>query len=105
MKKRLRKKLRRGEFTEYGFEFAVAAPDDRKQRFVDDLVELVESRQMYVGGGFGRWGSEEPGWFFVTRGSRRSCAESDRSDFQIWLASREDVAPGFVVGPLVDANR
>jgi uncharacterized protein YggL (DUF469 family) len=54
MKKRLRKKLHRGEFKEIGFEFRICfAPGNNKEKMTDLIDEaywLIEQHGFYAGG-------------------------------------------------------
>jgi hypothetical protein len=77
MKKRLRKKLRRGEFTEYGFglalDFFPGLTQEGLETLMDRVITVVEARSMYVGGG----GSLNGFGGYVTR-RKASCTEEDR---------------------------
>ncbi|HEY2932919.1 MAG TPA: 50S ribosome-binding protein YggL [Acidobacteriota bacterium] len=59
MKKRLRKKLHRGEFCEFGFEvrfqLSEGLDDARLEQFWDIFIgEAIEARGLMCGGGCGR---------------------------------------------------
>lgn len=77
MKRRLRKKLRRGEFAEYGFgiqlDFVPGLTPDDIERIVDRIIAVVEPRGMYVGGG----GSAKGFGGYITK-RKASCTEEDR---------------------------
>ena len=115
MRKRLRKKKRVGEFTEYGFEIGgtwsvhgdglIPAQD----AFVDELIDFVEAHGLGVGGG----ANGDTFGFYVTglrpvRGShpRRwssvSAREEDRATLETFLRQHATVATS-LVGPLTDA--
>lgn len=102
MKKRLRKKLRLGEFREYGFEVSFRLPremsDDETLNFGDVfLEEAIESVGLMCGG---RCGHD---WDVFMAGSRRRpVGDRDRVDIRRWLESRREVS-NVEVGPLVDA--
>src|SRR5690606_16434048 len=77
MRRRLRKKLHRAEFTELGFE-VVAELDlglDQEQRyaFLDRFIDAVEARQLGFGGG-----GSTPFAGFVARLGRASASGADR---------------------------
>jgi len=109
MKKRLRKKLRRGEFAEFGFEIVVGVPselvgqDGRVDAALDELIAYVEGVALGVGGGFNLRGDLQ-GRFFVSalEGRKRKVTDADRDAMGAWLASRPWVASSRV-GKLVDA--
>ncbi len=96
MNKRLRKKLRRGEFTELGFEVLLKTHLDTAEAihsWVDDLISFTEGRDLGVGGGHIS--------FYVTR-YRGSCTEEDRQAYHQWLGSQPIVA-SWTIAPLSDA--
>lgn len=104
MKKRLRKKKRVGEFTQYGFEVRVLFREGTSEReidaFVDAWTDAVEARGLMYGGGT----DERTMNVFVTRAARGSATEEDRAALGRFLeASSVVLAPG--VGELVDAWR
>jgi uncharacterized protein len=96
--KRLQKKLRIGEFKEYGFavsfrldqSLSPKASDEFWSSFVGDLIDR---RGLSFSGG-------EEG--FVTRFGRGSASEEDRVAVATWLEQRPGVER-VVVGALVDA--
>lgn len=104
MRKRLRKKLRLGEFRECGFEvsfrLADGLPDSHLDRFWDSFIgDAIEAHGLMCGGGCGRvWD------VFVTRPGRRSATEDDRRDITAWLQRHPDVIEARI-GPLIDAWR
>ena len=97
--RRLRKKLRMGEFQELGFEVEVklaafVTPDD-EDSFIDAfLSEIIEPRSLIFGGGVNSG--------FVTHGGRASATEDDRESVRCWLLSRPEVE-SVAIGPLIDA--
>ncbi|MGE3276487.1 MAG: 50S ribosome-binding protein YggL [Vicinamibacterales bacterium] len=102
MKKRLRKKLRLGEFVELGFEVSFRLPwadgDQALDAFWDEFVEHIESRRLYCAGACGK------AWDVVIyRGHRRPATELDRVDIHQWLGARH--ARDIRVGPLFDTWR
>lgn len=98
--RRLRKKLRVGEFQELGFDYELAWPRPSKpsieeqDRFLDQLLEdLVEPRGLSMGGGV------DCGFVSARKGSP---TEEDRLAFDAWLRRRPGVQ-SVKVGPLRDA--
>lgn len=96
--RRLRKKLRVGEFQEWGFEFEA----ELKARVLDEeialvdcfLAELMEPRSLSMGG-----------WIvsgFIVPFGRGSATEEDREAVQGWLQARPEIQAARV-GPLIDA--
>ncbi len=102
MKKRLRKKLRLGEFRQLGFEvsfrLADSLPDAEVDRFWDSFIGgVIEAGDLMCGGGCGKvWD------IFVTPPGRRSATEDDRRGIAAWLHAQPDVLD-VRIGPLVDA--
>ena len=102
MRKRLRKKLRLGEFREYGLEVSFRLADNLPEagldRFWDSFIgDAIEARGLMCGGGCGR------AWdVFVTRPGRCSATEDDRRDITAWLQRHSDVHD-VRIGPLIDA--
>lgn len=96
MKKRLRKKLRKGEFKELGFELQFDYTGETFDTFLNDLIGAVESLEMYIGGG-GR-----PSLSYFVYCFRKSVSPEQRQALADWLMSRPDVA-NVVAGELRDA--
>ncbi len=103
MRKRLRKKLRRAEFTEYAFDvqyslnagMSAVAADDFLERFVE---QAIEAQNLSCGGG----GRDLTWDFLVTKTGRGSPTEKDRTAVQAWLAAQPEVR-SYAVGQFVDA--
>jgi len=96
---RLRKKLRVGEFQEFGFGTQVQLkselPDEAIGSFVDDfLAQAIEPRGLDFGG----WADSG----FVAKASRGSATEDDRAAVLAWLQQRPEVKSA-KVSELVDA--
>lgn len=96
--RRLRKKLRVGEFQELGFDYELARPAkpsiEEQDRFLDQLLEdLVEPRGLSMGGGVAC------GLVSARKGSP---TEEDRLAFDAWLRRWPSVQ-SVKVGPLRDA--
>lgn len=103
MKKRVRKKLRRGEFQELGFEVRFRAVEDISDEAFDAVVDAfirqaIEANGLLCGGG-----GKRPEWeVFVTLDRRGSTTEAHRQAVQRWLATHPEVATT-QIGPFVDA--
>jgi uncharacterized protein len=103
MNKRIRKKHRVGEFTEYGFAATFTLEDhvtgDAVHDFLDLLAsEVLEPRGLQCGGGGDR------GWeLFIFKPDGESAGEDDRAAVTTWLAGRAEVSE-LTVGPLVDTR-
>ena len=100
MKKRLRKKLHRGEFQEFGFsvawQFTPALDAPGCDLFFEALIGRVEAAGLSFGGG----GGPEGGSGFLCLAKRGSASEKDRAQFAEWFRKLEIEV---VVGPLEDA--
>jgi uncharacterized protein YggL (DUF469 family) len=102
MKKRLRKKLRLGEFREFGFEISCrldeGLSDDESERIVDDFIAMIEANGLQCGGGGvpGRWHC------FVACEGRGTATEEHRQIVARWLAAHPQVTE-HTIGELVDA--
>lgn len=107
MKKRLRKKLRKGEFREMGFFISFHFDEKLSQSKVDELfdkfLELLEDNNLGVGGGF----STTKGYFdfkgFVTWDGRGTVLEKHRTLIDKWLKEQGSVIKNYKIGVLVDA--
>ncbi len=100
VKKRLRKKLRRFEFRELGFEvrFLVAETviDDALDRFWDELIgEGIEGAGLMCGGG------GDHAWELVVFRARGCATDADRVTLAEWL-QRHPAVSDVEVGPLFD---
>ncbi|MCL2340567.1 MAG: YggL family protein [Proteobacteria bacterium] len=102
MKKRLRKKLHRGEFRELGFEVRFRCTDDISDKAFDAtidafILQAIEACGLVCGGG-----GQKPSWcVFVALNRRGSVTEEHRVAVQRWLATQPSVTE-FQAGPLVD---
>jgi len=102
MRKRLRKKLRLGEFQELGFEVQFRLPENFNEAELDTfmdtfVIEAVEQNSLICGGG----GKGHEWSFFVCRPDRKTSTEKDRFIIASFLENRG--ISDFHVGPLVDA--
>jgi uncharacterized protein len=96
--RRLRKKLRIGEFQTLGFEYDLiwfeAPSADVQERFIDQLLdEVIEPRSLLLGGGI------TCGFISARRGS---ATDEDRAVFEAWLRQWTDICNA-QVGALQDA--
>lgn len=96
--RRLRKKLRVGEFQEFGFDVSFQLRADlsevETERFWDAfLLEAIEPNGLAFGG------STEG---FVTAWGRASATGTHRERVRVWLGSRSEVETA-AIGPLIDA--
>ena len=96
--RRLRKKLRVGEFQEFGFDISFSLrpelPEADTIRFWDEFIlEAIENHSLAFGGG-----TEG----FVTAWGRGTTTDTHREIVRAWLTSRPEVVSA-QAGPLVDA--
>lgn len=96
--RRLRKKLRAGEFQEWGFRFEadlkVRVPAGEEALVGSFLAEVIEPRSLALGG----WITSG----FVVPFGRGSATDEDRQAVQDWLQARPELTAARV-GPLIDA--
>jgi uncharacterized protein YggL (DUF469 family) len=102
-KRRLRKKLRVGEFQELGFEVRFTWRSDAEQDFdekLDAWIDFVESKGWAFGGG----GSIEEKTIkgFIAKFGRGALREEDRLQAEKWFEEKEWIG-SFEVGLLKDA--
>lgn len=100
--RRQRKKLRLGEFQEFGFEVTAEtarelAPAER-DTFVDALVAAADERGLLLGGGF----QDTLELFAITDAENSSATEEQRESLKTWLVARAELK-NVEVGPLKDA--
>jgi uncharacterized protein YggL (DUF469 family) len=104
MRKRLRKKLRIGEFQELGFSVDCRFVDDFTEAAMDSFMDAfieqaIEANALFLAGGGDRthWSG------FVTSAKHRgSATEADRAHLQEWLDRRTEVL-NVTIGPLTNA--
>jgi len=102
MRKRLRKKLHKGEFQEMGFEIRFRISKDVDEAAFNALIDafieqaIEENGLMFGGGGHRKWEG------FVTLERRGSATEEHRQLVQQWLENQPQILE-HQVGPLVDA--
>jgi uncharacterized protein YggL (DUF469 family) len=103
MRKRLRKKLRRGEFTEYGFALAgvhLCLNDAARDLLTDSLCYLAERQGLAIGGGVG----EHVFDLFVTKAGRGTVTPRQRDVYTSMVGACVMVV-AVEASPLVDAWR
>ena len=103
MRKRLRKKLRLGEFQELGFEIRFVLRDEvfaqAHDQFLDEFIEdAIEANTLLVGG----CGGNPADGFVVAMGNRESATIEQREAVLAWLSADDRVIESDA-GPLVDA--
>lgn len=95
--RRLRKKLRVGEFQQFGFEVSFRLREVRDDQLVDFwdafILDAIERNGLAFGGGTNG---------FVHPWGRGSANESHRELVRTWLTARPEVVSA-QVGPLIDA--
>ncbi len=103
MNERLHRKKRGGEFTELGFELRGALHPGlvraELDAFFDRLLDVVEARNLSIGG---RAGRDDALDYFVTCDGRASAAEEDRATL-IASLSRDTAVARHEEGALRDA--
>lgn len=99
MKRRLRKKLHVGEFQQLCFKVYVAFPepftfeDAAYDVFLDDFIELIESRGLSLFGMGGQFPLAETDAIIARfRGFPEKTTEEDRVSVLEWLSKRSEVA-------------
>lgn len=97
--KRLRKKLRLGEFQELGFEIIFSLNENIDNSVIHEffhefLTEAIEKNGLLFGG------SSQGG--FVTLDKRGSTSEQNRALVKNWLAS-QPILTNVIIGELVNA--
>lgn len=101
--RRLRKKLRVGEFQELGFEVrarvvASLTEDERStllDRFVEECIEPIDL-------GFGGGLNDDLDGFVVSMKRRASATDEQREKVRAWLSARSELS-AIEIGPLTDA--
>lgn len=97
--RRLRKKLRLGEFQQLGFEISIILKPnlgiDDLDHFLDEFIlDAIEKNELAFGGG--------TGCGFITTWKRGSATEAHRTIVENWLRRRQEVV-SVTLGQLVDA--
>jgi len=106
MKKRLRKKFRTGEFTEYEFQvqFKLPAPagEAAANAMVGTFLDRIDTLGLVGGGSYSNEG--EFSFFVASRREHGRVTEVHRQALEQWLGSQANLA-GITVGPLLDVRR
>jgi len=107
LNRRQRKKHRVGEFQEFVFEvravFRQPLDEADYDVFLDDFIDMIESRQLCIGGMGGQLPLTETSGVLQAM-KRGSPSEEDRQFVVNWLRQRPEVASA-EVGELVDGWR
>ena len=101
MKKRLRRKFRTGEFTDYEFEvkfkLGQVGGEEAVGAMLGAFLDQVEAKGLAGGGGCSSEGDFS--FFISARRERGAVTEAHREALSAWLSGNPAVA-GFTVGPL-----
>lgn len=100
MRKRLRKKHHRGEFTEFGFAVGFKfnfADEQQREEILNEFVSMIKEQQLYFGGS-GDAG-ELDGFIGAWNGS---ATDEKRAAVIEWLANHPQIT-AYAAGPLIDA--
>jgi hypothetical protein len=103
MKKRIRKRLHKGEFQEFGFRVLVKMKEgltsEAREAFLDEFIlQAIEAKGLLFGGGT----DERELSGFVTQADRGSATDAHRRGVGAWLQNRLEVIE-VEIGNLVDA--
>ena len=102
MKKRLRKKLHKGEFKEFGFDISLKLKPEltelELEAWTHDLIEAVEKLNLCIGGG----GLFEQEFFCARLDGRAPVGLEDKEALGRWLGQDSRLV-SFQLGNLVDA--
>ena len=100
MKKRLRKKLHKGEFQELGFAFEIKFRENGEnvETFLKEFIELLRSHHLEMGGD---WNAEACGGF-ITR-EKGSITLELQNIIKAWLETKSPDIESFTIGELQDA--
>lgn len=102
MKKRLRKKLHKGEFREMGFAFDVKFKADTELKLVEEWLQelalLLQENHLEMGGG---WNADVCGGFITSE--RGSVTPAQREMVEVWLEGHKQHTEKVSLGELRDA--
>jgi uncharacterized protein len=94
MKKRLRKKLHKGEFQEFGFDidiqFQQSFTKEEFNNLLDNFIEMIENQGLMFGGSFGKLTVE--GFISAEKGS---VTEIHKEEIENWIKSKGDIILSF----------
>lgn len=99
--RRLRKKLYVDEFQILGFEFSsklALASEEEFYEFFDQFIDLIEQRNLCMGGG---GGPDEFSGFITSEARYGSASNDDQKAVEAWLKSKSFVS-NVKIGALVD---
>ena len=98
LKPRQRKKLHVGEYQQFVFELKAAYNTDASSdALLDDLIDMIESRKLYFGGGVGEGKIDG-----IVSTGLGSPTEEDRQAALQWLKNRPEITDA-EVGEFADA--
>ena len=96
MKKRLRKKLHKGEFQEFGFDiniqFQESFSNKEADKLLDDFIQTIEKQGLMFGGAFGTPAVE--GFIAAEKGS---VTEAHKMAVEDWITSKGDIVLSFTI--------
>ena len=95
MRKRLRKKLRKGEFREFGFEIAFRVKERRDELLDRFILEAIEGNGLLFGG-------SEIGGFATSTANGASATDDQREKVRAWLEAQPEITD-ISIGELRDA--
>lgn len=102
MKKRLRKKLHRGEFQEFGFcvsfDLVPGLTVQERNHVLDEFIDMIEQHGLEFGGG----GARDTWEGFVALDSRGTATETHRAAVREWLQTQAKIS-AVRIGELRDA--
>jgi uncharacterized protein YggL (DUF469 family) len=95
LRRRLRKKIRKGEFRELGFEIAFRVSKRRDELLDRFILEAIEGNGLLFGG-------SEIGGFATSAVDRGSATDDQRDRVRAWLEAQPEIT-GISIGDLRDA--
>jgi uncharacterized protein len=94
MKKRLRKKLHKGEFQEFGFDFSIQfhqpLTPEKADDLLDDFIEMIEKNALFLGGG----GEELSLQGFIVA-TKKSVTDEHEIAITDWIKSKKDLIQSY----------
>ncbi|MBN1253050.1 MAG: DUF469 family protein [Bacteroidales bacterium] len=100
----MRKKLRKGEFVEFGFEIIVNFSESAKQtsfdEWLDKFIDEIENNNLAFGGG-GDFNNFS-GYIVTNKKNKKSATDDDRVIIQNWL-NKQDNINDFIVKELTNS--
>jgi uncharacterized protein len=96
MKKRLRKKLHKGEFQEFGFDidiqFQQSFTQEEFNSLLDNFIEMIENQGLMFGGAFGTPAVE--GFISAEKGN---VTEIHKEGIENWIKLKGDIILSFKI--------